>query len=66
MVMILADPAGISFVEELHTKSGMYDQQGSCWNRQPAVETVKQARKRGRLQFMGRKMWEFGVIGSSV
>lgn len=64
MALVLADPAGI-FAEELHTKSNICDQQGSCWNREPAVETGRQSRKRGQIAIHRQKnvgIWGYRVL----
>lgn len=49
MALFLADPAGISFAEELHAKSDAYDQQEGCWDREPAADTLHCSRRRSQI-----------------
>lgn len=61
MALVLAEPAGIIFAEELRTRRDTCDQQGSCWNREPAVEMVRRFRKKG--QFTIHRQKNVGIWG---
>lgn len=49
MALFLADPAAISFAEELHAKSDAYDQQEGCWDREPAADMLHCSKRRSQI-----------------